>query len=142
MELKHKDITDKIIKAFYDVYNELGFGFLESIYESALYIVLNEFDKLLDLLVERLKKVVVNFRGQTIGEYRTDLVVAEKVIVEIKAIKSLAPEHEAQLLNYLKSTDIEVGLLINFGPKPKFKRFAFDNSRKNIRSNLRESAPD
>lgn len=138
MELKHKDITDKILNAFYEIYNELGFGFLESVYESALFIVLKEFG----LNVERQKKINVNFRGVTIGEYRADLVVDKKVIIEIKAVKSLIPEHEAQLLNYLRSTDIEVGLLINFGQKPKFKRLVFDNSRKTIRENPRVSAAD
>ncbi len=136
MELKYKDITDKIINAFYEVYNELGFGYLESIYETALYIVLKEFG----LSVERQKKIDVHFRGQIIGEYRTDLIVDNKVIIEIKAVKSLIPEHEAQLLNYLRSTNIEVGLLINFGEKPKFKRMVFDNSRKTIRETPRKSA--
>ncbi len=136
MELKHSKITAKIIKAYYLVYNELGFGFLESVYESAMEIVLKEFG----LFVERQKDIPVYFRGQNLGVYRADLVVDGKVIVELKAVKAIAPEHEAQLLNYLKATDIEVGLLINFGQKPSFKRFVFENSRKKIRVDLRESA--
>lgn len=134
--LKHKEITDKIIKAFYEVYNELGFGFLELVYEKALYIVLKSYG----LTVEKQKKIAVFFRRQIVGEYKADLIVAGKVIIEIKAAKSLTPEHEAQILNYLKSTEIEVGLLMNFGEKPVFKRFAFDNKRKDIRGNLRYSA--
>ncbi len=136
MELKHSKITAKIIKAYYLVYNELGFGFLESVYESAMEIVLKEFG----LFVERQKDIPVYFRGQNLGVYRADLVIDGKVIVELKAVKAIAPEHEAQLLNYLKATDIEVGLLINFGQKPSFKRFVFENSRKKIRVDLRESA--
>lgn len=133
MELKHNEITDKIIKAFYEVYNELGFGFLEAVYEKALYIVLNDFG----LDVEQQKKINVYFRNQIIGVYVADLIVNQKVIIEIKAVKRLAAEHEAQLLNYLRSTEIEVGLLVNFGAQLKFKRFVFDNNRKEIGVNLR-----
>lgn len=130
--LKYKEITDKIIKGFYEVFNELGPGFLESVYEHALYIVLVEYG----LNVERQKDIIVYFRGQVVGNFRADLVVNEKVIVEIKAIHSLLPEHEAQILNYLKATNIEVGLLLNFGKKAEFKRFIYDNYRKNIHENL------
>jgi len=133
MELKHSEITDKIIKAFYEVYNELGFGFLEAVYEKALFIVLNDFG----LDVEQQKKINVYFRNQIIGVYVADLIVNQKVIIEIKAVKRLAAEHEAQLLNYLRSTEIEVGLLVNFGAQLKFKRFVFDNNRKEIGVNLR-----
>jgi len=132
--LKHSEITEKIIKAFYEVYNELGAGFLESVYESAMSIVLKDFG----LMVERQKEIPVSFRGQTIGAFRSDLVINNKVIIELKAVKSLGPEHEAQLLNYLKATAVEVGLLINFGKKPSFKRFVFENSRKKIRVRPRE----
>ncbi|MBS1258064.1 MAG: hypothetical protein MAG551_01117 [Candidatus Scalindua arabica] len=100
-DAKYKDLTEKIIKIFYKVYNNLGYGFLEKVYEN-----------------------------EVIGEYFADILVDNKVIVEIKASKSLAVENEAQLLNYLKATDIEVGLLLNFGPKPDFKRKVFDNIRK------------
>ncbi|MCK4357922.1 MAG: GxxExxY protein [Candidatus Cloacimonetes bacterium] len=130
--LKYKEITNKIIKAFYEVYNELGPGFLESVYEHALYIVLAKYG----LNVESQKDIIVYFRSQVVGNFRADLVVNEKVIVEIKAVRNLLPEHEAQILNYLKATNIEIGLLLNFGTKPEFKRFIYDNYRKNIRGNL------
>ncbi len=136
MKLKHSEITEKIIKAFYEVYNELGSGFLESVYESALAIVLKDFG----LMVECQKEIPVFFRGQSLGLFRADLVINNKVILELKAVKTLSPVHEAQLLNYLKATDIEVGLLINFGQKPSFKRFVFENSRKRIRVEPRDSA--
>ena len=121
--IKYKEITEKIIKAFYEVYNDLGHGFLESVYENALYILLLEYG----LQVERQKEIAVYFRGKIVGFFKTDLVVENKVIIELKAVKCILPEHEAQLLNYLKATDIEVGLLLNFGKKPEFIRRIFDN---------------
>jgi GxxExxY protein len=135
---KHKDVTNKIIKGFFEVYNELGYGFLESVYENALHIVLEGYG----LSVQGQKDISVYFRGYMIGEFRADLIVNEKVMIEIKAVDNLASAHEAQLINYLKSTNIEVGLLLNFGKKPNFKRFAFDNKRKEIRANLRSSAAE
>ena len=128
-KLLHSDITEKIIKGFYEVYSELGFGFLENVYENALSIVLTSYD----LIVEQQKLIPVVFRGNVIGEYKADLTVENKVIVEVKAIKMLMTEHEAQILNYLKATQIEVGLLVNFGPKLTYKRFVFNNERKNNR---------
>ena len=121
--LKHREITDKVIKSFYEVYNELGKGFLESVYEQALSIVLAG----CGLQVERQKEISVHFRGDVIGEFRADMIVNRKVLLEIKAVRSLSPAHEAQLINYLKATSIEVGLLLNFGKKPEFKRFIHDN---------------
>ncbi|MEK6528801.1 MAG: GxxExxY protein, partial [Nitrospirota bacterium] len=109
--LKYKDITDGILRSFYEVYNELGEGFLESVYENALYIVLTGYG----LRIERQKDISVFFRGSIIGDFKTDLIVNEKVIVELKAIRTLDTVHEAQLINYLKATNIEVGLLLNFG---------------------------
>ncbi|MFQ5716666.1 MAG: GxxExxY protein [Nitrospinales bacterium] len=132
--LKHEEITDKLIKAFYEVYNELGNGFLESVYEKALNMVLTGYG----LDVESQKNISVYFRGQVIGEFKADLIINEKGIVEIKAARSLVPAHEAQLMNYLKATNIEVGLLLNFGGKPEFKRFVYENQRKksaSIRAN-------
>ena len=123
---KYKEITDVILKSFYEVYNELGDGFLESVYENALYIVLNGYG----LCVERQKDISVFFRGKVVGGFKADLIVNEKVIVELKAVRTFNPAHEAQLINYLKATNIEVGLLLNFGRKPEFKRFAYDNKRK------------
>ncbi|MBE9522989.1 MAG: GxxExxY protein [Proteobacteria bacterium] len=135
---KHKEITDIILKAFYEVYNELGDGFLESVYENALYIVLTGYG----LHVERQKDISVFFRGSIVGYFKADLIVEEKVITELKAVRTLDPAHEAQLINYLKATNIEIGLLLNFGRKPEFKRFVFDNKRKKISDNQRKSVAE
>jgi GxxExxY protein len=137
-KLKHKEITDSILGSFYEVYNELGDGFLESVYENALYIVLNGYG----LYVEKQKDISVFFRGKSIGNFKADLIVNEKVIVELKAIRALNSAHEAQLINYLKATDIEVGLLLNFGRKPEFKRFVYDNKRKKISDDQRRSVAE
>ena len=136
---KHKETTDIILKSFYEVYNELGDGFLESVYENALYIVLTGYG----LCVERQKGINVFFRGTIIGDFKTDLIVDKKVIIELKAVRALDSAHEAQLINYLKATNIEVGLLLNFGRKPEFKRFVYDNKRKKsavISVNLRPNS--
>ena len=125
-EYKHKEITEKVIKAFYAVYNALGYGFLEKVYVQALVIELQN----LGLEVARNVAITVFYAGQAVGEYLADLVVADRVIVEVKAARTFAPEHEAQLLNYLKATPYEVGLLLNFGPKAEIKRMAYDNDRK------------
>jgi GxxExxY protein len=125
-DFKYKELTDQIIKIFYRVYNKLGYGFLEKIYENALMIELKE---------ERINAVAqapiqVCYKGQILGEYFADILADDKIMIEIKAAKILLEEHEAQLLNYLKATNIEVGLFLNFGPKPEVKRKAFDNKRK------------
>ena len=125
-DAKNKNLTEKIIKIFYKVYNNLGYGFLEKVYENAMMI---EF-KRIGIPVVSQSAIKVVYESEVIGEYFADILVDNKVIVEIKALKSLAVENEAQLLNYLKATDIEVGLLLNFGPKPDFKRKVFDNIRK------------
>jgi len=124
--MKHKEITDKIIGAFYKVYNELGYGFLEKVYENAMFIELRKHG----LFVEKQKNILVFYEGEMVGDYYTDLIVSEKVIIELKACESLREEHEAQLTNYLKATNIEVGLLLNFGFKPELKRKIFDNEYK------------
>jgi GxxExxY protein len=129
--LKHADLTDKIIGVFYAVYNELGYGFLESVYEESLVIVLRE----AGLPVERQVPVPVWFRSHKVGEFRADLLVESKVFLELKSARVLESAHEAQLLHYLKSTEIEVGLLLNFGSRPQFRRLIFDNKRKKIRVN-------
>ncbi len=126
VDYKHSEITELIIKAFYDVYNSLGYGFLEKVYENALSIELRE----QDIKVEQQASIKVNYGDKVVGEYFADLIIQNSIIVEIKAARQLAVEHEAQLLNYLKATHFEVGLLLNFGPKPEIKRKAFDNSRK------------
>ncbi len=125
-DAKNKNLTEKIIKISYKVYNNLGYGFLEKVYENAMMI---EF-KRIGIPVVSQSAIKVVYESEVIGEYFADILVDNKVIVEIKAAKSLAVENEAQLLNYLKATDIEVGLLLNFGPKPDFKRKVFDNIRK------------
>ena len=129
VELKHREVTDKILHAFFKiVYPQLGYGFLEKVYENALVFALTS----LGLKVEQQVKIAVYFQGNVVGEYFADLLVEDKVIVELKAVSRLLLEHEAQLLNYLRATPYEVGLLLNFGPKPDFRRKAFDNSRKTI----------
>lgn len=120
---QHHKLTRKIIKGYYEVYNELGTGFLESVYEKAMTIILKNELKL-DVISQL--PIDVYFRDKTVGVFKADLVVENKVIVELKAVSKLMPEHKAQLINYLKATDIEVGLLMNFGDKPEFKRFIFD----------------
>ena len=125
--LKHKEITDKILHAFFKVvYPALGFGFLEKVYENAMVIALRE----MGLKIEQQVKIVVYFAGQIVGEYYADLVVEGCVVVELKAVQNLLEEHDAQLLNYLRATEYEVGLLLNFGPQPRFRRKVFDNERK------------
>ena len=126
--LAEKELTEHVIGTFFAVYNELGYGFLESVYENALCIALGE----AGLQVSRQVPFVVEFRGQVVGEYRADLVVANRIILEIKAITALGNAQEAQLLNYLKASKLEVGLLLNFGPKAEFKRKVL--SAKNPRS--------
>jgi GxxExxY protein len=129
--LKHADLTAKIIGIFYDVYNELGYGFLESVYEESLVIALRQ----AGLMVNRQVSVPVWFRGQKVGEFRADVAVENCVLLELKCARGLDPAHEAQILHYLKSTEIEVGLLLNFGLRPEFRRLLFDNERKKIREN-------
>jgi len=123
---KHSELTDLVIKAFYIVYNELGYGFSEKIYEKAMVIVLTG----MGLIVEKEKRIPVYFRGEVLGEYIADLVINGAVMVELKAVSHTLEVHEAQLLNYLKATEIEVGLLLNFGPEPKVIRKAYDNTQK------------
>ena len=132
---KHGEITQKIIRVFYEVYNELGHGFLESVYEKSLQIALISAGAKALTQIE----IPVSFRGQCVGKFTADLLVDDCVLVELKAARTLDSSHEAQLLNYLRATDIEVGLLLNFGFKPEFKRLVFDNPRKAIRGNPRLS---
>ncbi len=128
MELLQKDVTDKIIKAFYKVYNELGFGFLEKVYENALFLELIS----IGLQCEKQKKIKVFYNKQMVGEYYPDIMVNGNIIVELKAVEALCEEHELQVINYLKASDIEVGFLLNFGKKPQFKRKLFTNDKKKI----------
>ena len=135
-ERKHWDLCHQIVGIFYSVYNELGHGFLEAVYEEALVIGLIESG----LQVARQVATPIWFRGQTIGEYKADVIVNKAVLLELKAARTLDTSHEAQTLNYLRATDIEVALLLNFGPKPHFKRFVFENSNKGIRVHSRAFA--
>ncbi len=124
---KHSEITDKIIRAFYNVYNKLGYGFLEKVYENAMMIEL----KKLGLEPNAQQTVNVFYDKQQVGSYFSDIEVNGCVICELKAAEVIAEEHEAQLLNYLRATDIEVGLLLNFGKKAEFKKKVFSNEFKN-----------
>jgi GxxExxY protein len=125
-EFLHEELTRRIIGIFFEVYNELGFGFLESVYEKALILAVHE----KGLQVNQQEQIPVWFLGKQIGEFRADLVVENSVVIELKACRALDASHEAQVLNYLRATEIEVGLLLNFGPKPQFKRIVFANRRK------------
>ncbi len=118
MDLLHKELTEKIIKAYYEVYNTLGYGFLEKVFERALFIELVN----VGLTCERQRPIKVYYKNQLVGEYFADIIVEDSVIIEIKAHEALLEEHEFQLINYLKATKIQVGLLLNFGKKPGFKR--------------------
>ena len=125
--LLHADLTDAILRVFYkQVYAALGYGFLEKVYENAMVYEL----RLAGLEVEQQVRIDVYYREILVGEYFADLVVNNCVIVELKATSTLLPQHEAQLLNYLRATEFEVGLLLNFGPKPIHRRKIFMNSRK------------
>ena len=123
---KHKTLTAAVISIFYKVYNKLGYGFLEKVYENAM---MYEFKKAGIPAVSQ-SPIKVLYEDEIMGEYYADILVDDKVIVEIKAARNLAPDHKAQILNYLKATDKEVGLLLNFGPKPEISRKVFDNNKK------------
>ena len=127
-ELLFKKETDAILSAFYEVYYELGYGFLERVYQNALYQEL----KRRDFQCEVQKQIKVYFKGKEVGEYFADIIVDNKIILELKACEKVCPEHEAQLLNYLKATNIEIGLLLNFGEHPQFCRKIFTNNRKKL----------
>ncbi len=126
MQYRHQDVTQQIVDAFYAVYNSLGYGFLERVYENSMAIEL----RARGLKAQQQAPIQVYYRGEVVGEYFADLLIEDKIIVELKAVASLLPIHEAQLLNYLKATPFEVGLLLNFGPLATKKRKIFDNARK------------
>jgi GxxExxY protein len=126
MGLLHEELTDVIIKTFYEVYNELGYGFLEKVYQNSLYLEL----KNKGYNVEAQKKINVYYKGTEVGEYFADLIVENAVILELKAADCIIKDFENQILNYLRATDCEVGLLLNFGKKPEFKRKIYENNRK------------
>jgi GxxExxY protein len=125
-DLKHGLLTDQILGVFYDVYNELGHGFLESVYHRSLVLALES----VGLNVCSRVPIPVWFRGHQVGHFEADVLVQTCVLLELKAARSLDSSHRAQLMNYLRATDIEVGLLLNFGERPEFKRVVFDNLKK------------
>ncbi|OGH73885.1 MAG: GxxExxY protein [Candidatus Magasanikbacteria bacterium RIFCSPHIGHO2_02_FULL_51_14] len=133
-ELKHKDLSERIIKAYYYVYNRLGYGFLENVYEKSMVIALPMFG----VHGRRQVPIRVYFEEQNVGLYFADIVAEELIILELKAAESLCVEHEVQLTNYLRATDIEVGFLFNFGAKPEFRRKVFENKYK---EHVREKDP-
>ncbi len=124
-DYKYSEITELIIKCFYNVYNELGYGFLEKVYQNALLVEL----KNAGLFCEAQKPIKVYYQGINVGEYFADVVVNKCVIIELKAAEGIVEEHEFQLINYLKATEIEIGLLLNFGKKPEIRRKIFTNVR-------------
>jgi GxxExxY protein len=126
MELLHEDLTNLIIKCFYNVYNTLGYGFLEKVYHNALLLELRSYG--LEAISQG--EIIVFYNGTEVGHYYADIIVEDRVILEIKVAKTIIEAHEAQLLNYLRATDKEVGLVLNFGPKAEFKRKVFENKYK------------
>lgn len=131
----HAEITEKVIGVFFEVYNELGGGFLESVYQQAMRIALEQAG--LRVAVE--VPVPVYFRGEVVGNFRADIVVNDSVLVELKAISGFDAAHDGQVLHYLRATRFEVGLLLNFGPKAQFRRFILEEEKKKIRAIPRES---
>ncbi len=122
----HKEISERIIKCFYTVYNTLGFGFLEKVYENAMMIELTKNG----LYTEKQKPIKVFYENNIVGEYFADIIVENSIILELKAAECIVEEHEYQLINYLKATNIEIGLLLNFGKTPEIRRKIFTNDRK------------
>ena len=136
-KLLHSELTEKIIGVYYDVYNEIGHGFLESVYSNCMHRALTQ----AGLSAQREVSIPVYFRGWDAGQFKADLVVNALVLLELKAAQSLDRSHEAQVMNYLRATELEVGLLFNFGgTKPQFRRIIFENPNKKIRVHPRESA--
>jgi len=123
--LLNQDLTNSIIRCFYNVYNSLGYGFLEKVYENAMCIELQK----MGLKCHPQQKIEVHFKGHKVGTYFADIVVEDLVIIELKT-SPLIDEHEYQLLNYLKATEMEVGLLLSFGKDAKFTRKIFTNDKK------------
>jgi GxxExxY protein len=126
-EILHKELTESILKVFYEVYNELGYGFLEKVYQNAMYLEL----KSNGFKVEAQRQIKVYYKNELVGDFFADLLINDVIILELKACDSLVKAHYVQTLNYLKATNIEIGLLLNFGEKPEIKRLIFTNNRKN-----------
>ena len=130
-ELLHKELSNRIIKCFYNVYNTLGFGFLEKVYENAMMIELTK----AGIKAEKQKPIKVHYYDNLVGEYFADIIVEDSIIIELKAATAIVEEHELQLINYLKATELEIGFLLNFGKLPEFKRKIFTNDRKKLKYN-------
>jgi len=128
-KLLHAELTEKVIGIFFDVYNELGYGFLESVYENGLSLALVE----AGLKVARQRLIDVWYRGTKIGDFRADMIVNDVLLLELKTASTIDHSFEKQTQNYLKATDIEVALILNFGPAPQFRRLVFENTRKAAR---------
>ncbi|MDD3321354.1 MAG: GxxExxY protein [Paludibacter sp.] len=128
MKLLHEEITEKIIKSYYKVYNTLGYGFLEKVYENALAIELMKNG----LEVKCQYPISVLYDNKIVGEYFADIIVNNLVVIELKASKVLSEENECQLINYLRATDVELGLLLNFGKVAEYKRKIFMNNKKKM----------
>lgn len=126
--MQHKEITAEIIYSFYKVYNTLGYGFLEKVYENAISIEL----KTKGFSCERQKPITVFYENEIVGEYYADLLINNEIIIELKACETLIEEHEIQVVNYLKATKMEVGLLLNFGKTPEIKRKIYSNEFKKM----------
>lgn len=126
----NQEKTSLILKCYYKVYNTLGFGFLEKVYENALFLEMNK----MGMNCRKQVPFTVFYNGEEVGNYFADIIVDDDIIIELKAAESLCEEHDHQLINYLKATNIEVGLLLNFGLKPEFRRKVFTNDRKNFKT--------
>ena len=136
-ELIDAKLTQRVIGIFYSVHNELGFGFVESVYENAFAVAMREEG----LIVEQQRRLQVMFRGVVVGQFIADMVVEQRLLVELKSVSHIVPAHEAQLTHYLKATGLRVGLLLNFGPRAQFKRRVFDPALSAlIRDHPRQSA--
>jgi GxxExxY protein len=131
----YEETTGEIIRIFYHTYNQLGYGFLEKIYENALSIELMAHG----FIVTRQQPITVYYKGENVGDYFADMVINDKILVELKATEDIIPAYRNQTLNYLKATQIEVGLLLSFGEKPKFERFIFTNDKKPLLINSLKS---
>jgi GxxExxY protein len=126
---KHSELTEKIIGIFYQVYNELGFGFLESVYRKSLQYALEQEG----ITAEAEAPIAVYFRGRNVGDFRADLVVNGSILIELKTADRIIPAHEAQALNYLRGSSLEVALILNFGPKPQIRRLVLETGRMRAR---------
>ena len=128
----YEETTEEIIKVFYHTYNQLGYGFLEKVYENAISLELSS----RGFSISRQVPISVYYKGENVGDFYADIIVNDKILLELKAAEDIVPAHRNQVINYLKATRIEVGLLLNFGEKPKFERFIFTNNRKPLLNNI------